>query len=269
MEGENKMDAAPGGEGAGGPALERWKECLPEELAGEACLADIMDVASLAKGYVHAQRMVGREKIALPREDAPEEWEAVYNRLGRPEKPEGYELVLPNGVPEGMEAGPDWERHYREFAHGTGLTKKQAGAVWEFVHRIAGEGLRGAAEKQREWAEAGEKENRTLWGTEYGRKMKIARRAALEFGGEEAGRLAERNPSLARMFARVGERLGEDRLGGGESQNAMGPAEARKEITSIIGDLAHPYHVATHPGHAEAVARVAHLHRLAYPEETE
>ena len=75
-------------------ASEDWRSAIPEDLQNDPSLANIQDVASLAKGYVHAQHMVGADKVAIPtRETTPEELDAFYNKLGRPESVDGYEVA--------------------------------------------------------------------------------------------------------------------------------------------------------------------------------
>ena len=82
-----------GGAEAGSPAVIDWKASLSEDLRNDPSLASINDVASLAKGYVHGQKMIGADKIVIPKDDAsPDEMNEFYNRLGRPEK---YEITKP------------------------------------------------------------------------------------------------------------------------------------------------------------------------------
>ena len=42
-----------------------WKEGLPDEIKNAPSLQSIKDIQSLAKGFVHSQRMVGADKVAL------------------------------------------------------------------------------------------------------------------------------------------------------------------------------------------------------------
>ena len=75
------------------PVETNWRDSLSDDIRGDASLENINDINSLAKGYVHAQRMVGADKIALPGKYATEDdWQQVYTKLGRPESPENYEL---------------------------------------------------------------------------------------------------------------------------------------------------------------------------------
>ena len=82
------------------PVETSWRDSLSDDIKGDASLENINDINSLAKGYVHAQRMVGADKIALPGKYATEDdWQQVYTKLGRPDSPENYELNY--NIPEG------------------------------------------------------------------------------------------------------------------------------------------------------------------------
>ena len=43
-----------------------WKTSLTEDIRADKSLAPIKDINSLAKSYIHAQKLVGVEKIPLP-----------------------------------------------------------------------------------------------------------------------------------------------------------------------------------------------------------
>ena len=66
-----------------------WKESLPDDLRDNPSLKSIQDVPGLAKSFIHAQKMVGADKIPVPTEHATkEDWDAVYSKLGRPATPD-------------------------------------------------------------------------------------------------------------------------------------------------------------------------------------
>ena len=72
-----------------------WKASLAEEIRADKSLAPIKDINSLAKSYIHAQKLVGVEKIPLPNKHATEEdWNVVYDKLGRPKSPEEYKYNI-------------------------------------------------------------------------------------------------------------------------------------------------------------------------------
>ena len=65
--------------------IDNWKDTLPDDLKAEKALESIQDIPGLAKSYIHAQKMIGSDKIPVPNKYATDEdWQAVYNKLGRP-----------------------------------------------------------------------------------------------------------------------------------------------------------------------------------------
>ena len=70
------------------------------------------DPGEMAQGYRNLEKLVGGEKVPLPKGDTDNEgWERVYKALGRPAKPEDYQL-------------PDLES--AAAYHKLGLTGRQA-----------------------------------------------------------------------------------------------------------------------------------------------
>ena len=62
-----------------------WKASLSDEIRNEKSLENISDIESLAKSFVHAQKLVGADKIPVPNKFATEDdWNKVYEKLGRP-----------------------------------------------------------------------------------------------------------------------------------------------------------------------------------------
>ena len=71
-----------------------WRSAIPEDIREHKSLSTIKDVGGLAKGFVHAQSMIGADKIAIPGKFATEDdWNPVWDKLGRPESAEAYELT--------------------------------------------------------------------------------------------------------------------------------------------------------------------------------
>ena len=85
---------------------------------------------ALAKSYVSLERQLSNgNKVAVPGDNAtPEEWDAFFAKTGRPEKPEGYELKAPEGIPEGVWSDEE-AKEFATMAHKLGLSKKAANAL--------------------------------------------------------------------------------------------------------------------------------------------
>ena len=80
-----------------------FRASLPEDLREHSALQPIQDVENLAKAYVNASSMIGRDKVVIPAENSsPDDWNEVYGRLGRPDEPAGYQLDAGEGADENM-----------------------------------------------------------------------------------------------------------------------------------------------------------------------
>ena len=89
-----------------------WKAGLSDELRADKSLENIKDISSLAKSYIHAQKLVGADKIPVPNKHATEQdWDAVYKRLGRPDTPDGYKYNLPEDQNVNAEALKTFSDH--------------------------------------------------------------------------------------------------------------------------------------------------------------
>lgn len=104
---------------------------IPEEFRDRPYLKDIGAMKfghdalnEIFKKLDGAQKLVGT-KTGIPAADAPDtEWEQFYAKM-RPEKPEGYEIK----VAEGVDPNPEYLKRVRGIFHDAGLTPKQAASI--------------------------------------------------------------------------------------------------------------------------------------------
>jgi hypothetical protein len=82
----------------------------------------------IVNSYRNLERQLGNA-VTLPDETKPEEIQKFRAKLGVPDKPDGYELKLPDGLPETMPYPDEDVKAFREWAHDAGLTPKQAQAL--------------------------------------------------------------------------------------------------------------------------------------------
>jgi hypothetical protein len=253
-----------------------WKSSLPEDLRMDPSIANQPSVESMGRSYVSAQRMVGLDKIAVPTEHSTdEEWSQVYDKLGRPESPAGYDLEM-NNIPEGLEANPQLVDWFAGTAHDIGLTPRQAQALADRYNVMAGE-VEQSPDELAIAAEAKEQEGVRSLQREYGKafdaKIGTAKAVLNQYGGEELlemrledGTALASNPSLVRTLVNIGDfmqgKLGEDTLRGAKTGgNAMTPADAQRELNTVQVQGG-PYWDNMHPGHAAAVAESLRLNEF-------
>ena len=118
-----------------------WKASLSDELRAEKSLENIKDVSSLAKSFIHAQKLVGADKIPVPNKHATkQDWDAVYKKLGRPETPDGYKFNLP----EDQKVNEEGLKVFADHAHKLGLLPNQAEGMVKFYNQMRAEELAAA-----------------------------------------------------------------------------------------------------------------------------
>lgn len=260
-------------QGVGGeatPPAQDWKANLPEDIRNDTSLAPIKDIDGLAKSYVNAQKLIGRDKIPMPKDENDPVWNDLYNRLGRPESPDKYDLTRPDvqGYDEAA------EKAFRDQAHKLGLSKKQAGGLFGWYNQMVSERIPNPEAQTAQIIEGLQKE----LGDRFTDTAARATAAVKYFGGDDLvaylnttlnmqGVPIGNDPVLFKFFAKMGESLGEDKLKGTLGLG-VAPQEAQDKITAILADKNHAYHNRFAVGHEEAVATVRKLFEAAYPGES-
>jgi hypothetical protein len=242
--------------------IQNWKDSLPDDLKAEKALESIQDIPGLAKSYIHAQKMIGVDKIPIPNKHATEEdWQAVYDKLGRPKSPDEYKFNFKDDttVDEKALAG------FKETAHKYGLLPKQAEAVMEFYNNMTNnymEELNSKAEQGRMQAEQSLKKE---WGPAYENKLKQVGAIAKKYLDDNFenillsdGTKIGDHPSFVKAFAEIASDLGEDQLISAKGPQYMTIAEIDKQIASLQ-QQGSAYWDKNHPSHKLAVQEVQDL----------
>lgn len=249
-----------------------WSQTLDAELRSLAEAKGWASPAEAVRSYQSLERLLGADKIALPGKDAaPEAWETVWQKLGRPAKPEGYSFGRPAGAADYDEGLARWAR---EAFHKAGMPQRMAATLHDaFLQQHAARRQEAAATERR----AQEDLEGTLardWGPARDAKIAAARRAAETFadGPETIDRLEQAigTAAVLKLFARIGETMAEDRiLGAGNGAARLTPADAEAEIRRVrneaMKDPRHPLIDKTHPDHGRLVREMEGLYNAAFP----
>lgn len=218
-----------------------WTAQIPEDLRGNETLTQIPTIGDLAGAFLEKEGKLSElqgeleQSVRVPGDDASDDdWAALFNRLGRPESPDGYEFTRPE-LPEGIPYDEEAEAAFREEMHNLGLTKAQA----EKLFAKHGEHL-GAAFKRIEEART-QAHNEAVqaltqdWGGEeaFQANAELAIRAVEQFGGPELKQFLDQsglgdNPMLIRAFYNIGKALSDDTFVPGASRGTAekSPGEA-------------------------------------------
>ncbi|WP_226779012.1 hypothetical protein [Oceaniglobus trochenteri] len=213
------------------------------------------------KGEVSATKRLGRDPSSLI--DAPGEGQDVAewlkangSRLGVPEKPEGYDIKLPDDLPEGMPIDDALLGRFKEQAHAMGLPPAVVQANVEFYAKQMAEDFASSASKAAEAEakmDAGLKE---AWGADWKNNQQLAIRgfqalaAELKMEPAAAKLVAQKmeadmgDVALLKFFHGLASKLGDDTLavpkGGDAPALQLADAQQRKEqiMAKHTGDLA-------------------------------
>ncbi|MGE0233239.1 MAG: hypothetical protein AB7S46_15780, partial [Flavobacteriaceae bacterium] len=131
-------------EAEGREAAPNWREELPEEMRAHPSLLKFDSAEGLAKSYLAAEKLIGTEKVPVPKTDA--DWERWYRAAGRPERPEEYGFAAPDELPEGLAYDEALDRRLAGLAHEAGLNRRQADRVRAGLMEMVKEG--GAQQRQ-------------------------------------------------------------------------------------------------------------------------
>lgn len=250
---------------------ENWRDSLPAEIKAHPVLEKYESKEAAIKALVDVQPLIGREKIPLPPENATDEdWAEVWNRLGRPDAPDKYDLSKAE-VPEELNIQQEVVDKFRETAHKLGLLPQQVSGVYQFyIDHLKDQAADFDKFRDESKAES-EAKLRKEWGRKYDENLALAQKVIQATADDDAVALLNEglgnDPRLVKMFAKVGELISEDKLHGKPKSYLLTPEEAQKKINTIRGDPKHAYNNKDHPGHKEAVQEVEGLYAMAYPDE--
>lgn len=246
-----------------GEFTEGWTSRLPEDLRDAPALKNFKSLEGMAKSLLSAQRMVGADKVVLPNEHTTnEEKQEFYNRLGRPETPDGYafKTIKPEDMPPGMQVNQEFEKAFGNKAFELGLTKEQANELRDWHQGVVVASYQDADQIMEREHQKSVETLRGEWGQAFQANVDLANKVVKKF--DPGLKLVEmglgNNPTLIKLLAEVGKTMSEDRLVLGEADRT--PGNAKAQINAIMGDPKSPYFNPDHAQHKDVVAKVAELY---------
>ena len=239
-----------------------WKASLSEDIRADKSLENIKDIEGLAKSYVHAQKLVGADKIPVPNKFATEkDWDAVYQKLGRPEDATGYKYDLP----EDQNLDAEALNSFSDQAHKLGLLPGQANGVVKFYNDAMSKIQQNQDSVAVAARENSTKELKQEWGQAYEQKINQASNLAQTVGASalfdtnlaDGTKLGD-HPVMIKAFAELAAKMGEDSITQSSGPIYQTPAQIEKEIGQLT-QVGSAYWDKHHPNHGAAVEEVLAL----------
>lgn len=273
--GAGGQGAPPGTGGAPAAGTPAWFDTFSPENKGFVELKGFKDPQTVVDAYRNLEKHLGVPKerlLRLPENMADEKAMAeIHTRLGRPEKADGYDVTVPEGMDKSF---AEWARG--QF-HGLGLTKSQGdklAAGWN--ERVAAQ-MTAFQESQGAAADQQKTALRQEWGAAFDQNVKQVAQFAEAAGvsPEQAQSIAQAigvdglNKMFLGIMTKFGVTLGEHGFhggegGGGNSFGVLTPNAAMARIRELGQDQ--DWTKKYLGGDIKAKAEMERLHRWAYPE---
>ena len=242
-----------------------FRDLIPENFREEKALDNFNNMEDFVKSYLHAQKLVGADKIPVPNKHATEEdWNEVFKRLGAPSDPNDYKYDFKD---QEMDQGQVQE--FNKTAHKLGLLPKQAEGLIKFYNEMNGNI---AANQEEAAAQAQlnvETELRKEFGPQFNKRLDQAKRLAVNSLGQDflentylkdGSRLGD-NLNVIKAFSDLADKLSEDPIIQGDGTSYMTAKDIEKEITELTQEGS-AYWDKNHINHQKAVDEVLKLREM-------
>lgn len=114
-------------------------DTVPEAYREKPYMKGIDSMDKLWSQFDNAQSLIGKKTIGVPTQESTiEEWENFYNKMGRPEAPDKYE-IKPYELPEEIKRTDEDLALMRNIFHKAGLTNKQAQQILDETDKAMAE----------------------------------------------------------------------------------------------------------------------------------
>lgn len=223
------------------PPSGEWFSGFNDDLKGYVQTKGFKGPDAVVDAYRNLEKLHGvpqERLLKLPEKLDDASLAPIFDRLGRPEKPEGYSLAPEKGGDE------NFIKFAQGMFHEAGLTKSQgeklAGKWNEYIKTAQDNHVKQFNEKATQENEALKKE----WGQAYDQNVEIGRNAVQAFGiDKETLDKLENSMGFAALmkFAHsLGQKLGEDSFIGPNSKTGgfgvMSPQQAQHRIKQLGQD---------------------------------
>ena len=242
-----------------------FKDLIPENFREEKSLENFNNMEDFVKSYLHAQKMVGADKIPVPnKHSTDEDWNEVFKRLGAPSDPNDYKYDFKD-----QEMDSEAVQEFNKTAHRLGLLPKQAEGLIKFYNELNGN-IAANQEEQAAQAQLNvETELKKEFGPQFNKRLDQAKRLAVNSLGQDflentylkdGSRLGD-NLTVIKAFSSLADKLSEDPIIQGDGSSYMTAKDIEKEITELTQEGS-AYWDKNHINHQKSVDEVLKLREM-------
>lgn len=258
-EGGSAGSAGTGNAGAFTPPEWAKGTTVDPEILKAPMFSSVKTMDDVIKGYYHAQKMVGADKVVVPtKNSSPEEVKAFYQKVGLPEKFDDYKVELPKSF-----ENKEFNDGLLKAAYENNINPTQLQKLTELFEKADEKIVADYEASQIAEIKANAESLRKEWGPGFAKQIDKANRVIKHFGGEEMhGVIAKsdlkNNTDFLRLMAKIGDKMSsEDSFQGGATETfSMTKAEAKSKSLAMYADPNGPYLNEQHAQHKEFVEKM-------------
>lgn len=253
------------GDGGGNPppayVAPEWAKGLTvdPEILKAPMFTSVKDMNDVVKGYYHAQKMVGADKVVVPtKSSTPEEWKAYYQKAGLPATLDDYKPELPASIDN-----EDFKKNLINKAYELNVRPDQLAAIVAEMEANNDSIVNNYQEEQKKEQLATVDSLKKEWGGDYQRNLLQAQRVIKHFGGDDTLKAVLESPlandgQFLRLMAKVGSSLTKEDTFSQDIVSHFGTSreDAQKKINEMFGNPKSPYFDRDHAQHKDSVAQM-------------
>ena len=254
MTGSTESTVSEEGQSSDETAVASWTDSLSDDYKAHKSLETFKSVDDLAKSYIHAQGLIGKDRAIIPTASSTaEEVAEFYGKMGMP-SPEEYKV---EGVSDELKAA---------FLKHNILPSQAAGLKEVFDGLLSAEDTSDA-----DYDAAVQADIEALkeeWGDSFEGNLNRAREAFKLFGDEDTAKyLADtglgNDTTIIKMFSAVGAKLGGEDTFKGKANSDMTKDAAKARINTLYADTAGPLYDKSNAKHMDTLKELEALSMIA------
>jgi len=242
-----------------------FKDLIPESFKEEKSLDNFNNMEDFVKSYLHAQKLVGADKIPVPNKHATDEdWNEVFKKLGAPNTPDDYKYNIKD-----VEMDQNQVQEFNKTAHRLGLLPRQAEGLIKFYNEMNGNIAASQEEAAAQAQLVTETELKKEYGPQFAKRLDQAKKLAVNSLGsdflentylKDGSRLGD-NITVIKAFSELADKLSEDEIIKGDGSEYMTAKDIEREINELTQEGS-AYWIKTHPNHQKSVQEVLKLREM-------